>query len=937
MGTNRYDHPSGDRYLTALSQGNSILVDFVRSFPGAPSAQVDSSWIDNWFSLRAQHFHQNPAEGPQHPVNPPDTLTEAIQTVEGLASSPFKLLDLRPHFFRGFRSLEAPVVLPDGLVVIDGPNSSGKTSLAEAFEWLFTGQLIRRSLHGQGAPRELENCICNQLRPEDESTWVEATLQTEGGQIIHLRRVLTADYGSTSTSKPSSTLFKDGNELAPQEEIDLLDALAFGVPPMLMQHTLRVFVHSSPAQRRDYFERLLRLDELTYLVEKAVVGDTRLPEFQSPTGGVALAKWDALKTACPDRASKGTMTRAERAPYQELGEVLSAATLAVGKEVLAGLVDTAATLDDAIVLVRARQRTERQQAFPILVNLHPQRAIDDQLLQLLAPDEMHKKLAALGEALSSLEAVQRAAERISEAHIAVSFALDALEKAGAISQTDEPQTCPLCGFEPITTLTPGRINTIRSWGPTREAIAKQRSVVSVRASAVRQLATSIREAHLALIPPDPEEYQWHAALQIAPADVVTPANELRQRATAARAALKALDTACRHVEDGIPSHQPESANYVSITSAVEIIAREAPSLISQATEYAKAFTTLDNAVGALSREDPTYGLRETWLAIASDQGNLLTDLSWEQSKKRAQAELEAIRDGLILARQTILNARRSQFSDGMTEVWQELREDKYSAFSRLYVPDPRGRGFPIEIEVKAVLDDSVRQVEVDALRVFSESQVHALGIAAFLTRARLLGHRCLVLDDPVQSMDEEHFLTFASNLLPYLLGQGIQVIILTHNDLFSRDVSHVFANADKYTTLRIRHSRRHGCQIEEGNRRAVERLKKAQALADEGKLEEAWRLVRVAVERIYLCTMIKHGPSDFDPRSWSNQTAEHMWTQGAGAIILAIAPDMAPRLKDILEMAVAGAHDKPPRGLADLTGAARDLRRLVETLAIGAA
>jgi hypothetical protein len=413
--------------------------------------------------------------------------------------------------------------------------------------------------------------------------------------------------------------------------------------------------------------------------------------------------------------------------------------------------------------------------------------------------------------------------------------------------------------------------------------------------------------------------------------------ELRQRAAAARATLRALDIACQQVEDGMASLQPDSAQYAHVSSAITTIAREASTLIHEATEYAKAFTVLDNAVGALSREDPTYRLRETWLDIATDQGNLVTDLSWEMSKKKAQTELEAIRGGLIQARQTILNARRQQFSDGMTKIWQKLREDRYSAFSCLYVPEPRGRGFPIEIEVKAVLDDNVRHVEVDALRVFSESQVHVLGIAAFLTRAHLLGHRCLILDDPVQSMDEDHFRTFASNLLPFLLHQGLQVIILTHNDLFSRDVSHVFANADNYTTLRIRHSRRCGCQVEEGNRRAAERLIKAQALAGEGSFEDAWRLVRVAIERIYLCTMIKHGPSDFDPRSWSNQTAESMFNQGVGKIILAIAPDAVPRLKDILDMAVAGAHDKPPRGLTDLTSAARDLRTFMEVLKIGAA
>ncbi|MBL0347275.1 MAG: AAA family ATPase [Anaerolineales bacterium] len=39
-----------------------------------------------------------------------------------------------------------PINLTGKLIVIDGRNSSGKTSLAEAFEWLLSGQLIRRSL-----------------------------------------------------------------------------------------------------------------------------------------------------------------------------------------------------------------------------------------------------------------------------------------------------------------------------------------------------------------------------------------------------------------------------------------------------------------------------------------------------------------------------------------------------------------------------------------------------------------------------------------------------------------------------------------------------------------------------------------------------------------------------------------------------------------------
>ena len=89
-----------------------------------------------------------------------------------------------------------------------------------------------------------------------------------------------------------------------------------------------------------------------------------------------------------------------------------------------------------------------------------------------------------------------------------------------------------------------------------------------------------------------------------------------------------------------------------------------------------------------------------------------------------------------------------------------------------------------------MLNDGEQQREVDALRVFSESQVNALGIAAFVTRSKLLGHKMLIFDDPVQSMDEEHFKTFAKDVLNHVLEEGFQVILLTHNDTFAKDVSY---------------------------------------------------------------------------------------------------------------------------------------------------
>ena len=231
---------------------------------------------------------------------------------------------------------------------------------------------------------------------------------------------------------------------------------------------------------------------------------------------------------------------------------------------------------------------------------------------------------------------------------------------------------------------------------------------------------------------------------------------------------------------------------------------------------------------------------------------------------------------------------------------------------------------------------TVRTVrDIDALNVMSESQVNAIGIAAFITRSRLLGHRCLIMDDPVQSMDDEHFKSFANELLNYLRDNGFQVIVLTHSDLFARDISHYHFDYEDYVTLQIAHSRRKGIQITEGNRRVAERLKLAEDYADDGNLSRAWYFVRLAIERLYTVIYIKYGPDNFDPRSWAEQTAEYMWEGGVNAIVAKFAPGSADRLKEILGFADSGAHDKAELGFTDLIKAVKFLRPLLSKLHVG--
>ena len=122
--------------------------------------------------------------------------------------------------------------------------------MAEALEWVLTGQIERRNT---GDPKELAEFITNRFKPDSEKTWVECVLHHDG-ETVTLRRCLVKDYDSKKNSRCETRLLIDDSEVANGSE--LLVALFQGVPPLLMQHSLRKFVLQNPTDRRKYFERL---------------------------------------------------------------------------------------------------------------------------------------------------------------------------------------------------------------------------------------------------------------------------------------------------------------------------------------------------------------------------------------------------------------------------------------------------------------------------------------------------------------------------------------------------------------------------------------------------------------------------------------------------------------------------------------------------------
>ncbi len=918
-----------DLVLAALATLPDPVGSLVRAFPGRTSASELTEWLDAWFLDQVKAFFSDkPPKAVQLTVTQPGKGDLSL-----LAKPPVtahvRLLSIMPHYFRGFRSLDRPVDLDGDLVVIEGPNSSGKTSLSEALEWLFTGQLSRRVSAGQGHPRELANCIANEFCPDNETTWVECIVSVDQ-QSVTLKRVLTRDYTSKIAAAPQSDFYRDGTKLSSDETLGLLESLFAGVPPMLMQHTLRQFVHDTPDARRQYFERLLQIDELTALIEKAVIGDVHVATLLPPTGAVSQTKWADFQAVVDDSDGKSLLSAVHDASSGQLRTELSGALMSIAASKFKDVVTAEMSIEHVRDAFAAFQAKTREQRFPFVALLRPRG--DPKPLERMY-QELSATVDALRQADEQLDTARRASAAISDANLAVSRALQELVKAGLVAlETASDATCPVCVYTSTPTLTAKRIAEIRSWQPLATALD---TTTSARSAAERELlrrTEALRQHISGINPAILSEQDLDSKLATVDPQVAATARktwDAAQRAfqqgTLLITRLEGVDLLLGNID--VYGTQP-------VTAAVAAVADHVRGSVKVLAEFTACFAELEQVASLHALDDRTYLFRERWLAVADDTEAVAQAVQWQQARVRAQSLLALIRDGLINLRTEIIEDARRTFSDRMTEVWASLRRDGGSRFSRLMIPSARGRGYKLEIEVKAIINDGKTDAEVDALKVFSESQVNLLGLAAFITRSTLLGHSFLVFDDPVQSMDEEHFRSFADKLLSTLLSAGHQVVVLTHSDLFARDIADQHYTRARYVTMTTRASRRHGCQVDEGNRRVAERLKKAEELAEEGKLHDAWKDVRLAMERLYTLVCIANQPG-FDGRPWRDKTAEYMWESGVGSLVEKLAPGAGTRLRAILTLTAAGAHDKTARGVTDLKDSVEFLRSLLAPLRVG--
>ena len=360
-----------------------------------------------------------------------------------------------------------------------------------------------------------------------------------------------------------------------------------------------------------------------------------------------------------------------------------------------------------------------------------------------------------------------------------------------------------------------------------------------------------------------------------------------------------------------------------------------PTLRLCAQQYARKYAEFEQYLNERAMSDEEFKVRDSWLTIAQNRDELILDILWEAAKDKSRIELDDCRKLLIDVRQKYLESRRQDFSDEMTGIWSILRRDSYSTFSKVFIPEPRGRGQKARLQVKAQLSSKSVTKEVDALSVLSESQTNAIGIAAFVTRSTLLGHRALVFDDPVQSMDDDHYNSFADGLLSHLRDCGFQVIVLTHNEDFAEAVDCWNSNPNNRIALEIKHTPNKGINVYEGHRSVSGLVSKSLANWNDGEYKPAWTDVRLAIERLFILIRTQHGQKRFNRKKWKKFTAKEMWNDSVKDLVIPVLPHIARQMSAIVDWTAGGAHIKRAEGETNFRWAIDTIRELQCKMDVG--
>ena len=640
------------------------------------------------------------------------------------------------RIFRGFRDRQR-FDLNASAIVLAGPNGHGKTSFFDALQWVLLGAVPR--LDALAGRRSGEYVASSLAGGEPAQVTLDLTV---GGQTVQIRR--------RGASKTTSFEWRDsdGVKLGAQAEANLKQLLV-GEPEstledkllttgILQQDVIRHVLEDEPKNRYRHLASLLGLHELT--------------EFEAFAGQRAGATDKTAKDARANLSAAETellaverdLTRLEQelGTQPEFSSLREALTQRLASEAaplshlsLPTQLAEASSLTSRIRQIRARSDQLLAQHVHLSSSLPPGGPIDSGAI-----DQARRQETSAREALDQLEAeleqsraaVAGAEERASDIETLATAALPLLT-----------ETCPVCGQ----TIDAAHVrrhfeSTVGDGGERLRAAREKLAEATERARSAETHAADtaahrrdLEQQYAAFVAWHEANDEWlHQCAELA--QMVATGTELQ--ASIAKGDAHSLNS-LRLAADAAASIVDEL-----------VTALGASSLASQAERQRSALEATRARV---------TGLREVAAAMS----------------RRAE-EARTLRDAATRGVADVTQQRFLQLQPLIDDIYARLDPNPVFTTLRLRL----GVAYRTGVADPLVLDQE-GDAEGDPLLVLSSAQANVAALTYFLASSWAGGTKALpflLLDDPLQSMDDVNVLGFAD--LCRHLRASRQLMVSTH-------------------------------------------------------------------------------------------------------------------------------------------------------------
>lgn len=651
------------------------------------------------------------------------------------------LRHIRLKAFRGFRDAQN-LELDASAIIVSGPNGTGKTSLFDAIQWCLTGSLSR--VEDLRAKRNIEH-IVNQYRIGDRAE-VDLTLAFDGTEVL-LKRV--GDHRGSSLELHNPAIGSSYGDEAEEALRDLLSIgadvgleLSLATTGLMQQDVMRAMLQAKPAERYRHISTILglgALEDFEDAVRAAAADANKLAEAnESEQIGAESRLTDVQQrlNAARVRLEQQPSREALRADFERSWPIAPEWMVApkVPSHDITEYRQLAATAAEVTgTVVSLRQQAEALQARGEDLG----GPVEDSALRTASrlvatvQSQLEEKESARGAALQELGVAEQVATEMT--------------RLAAVAIPLLTHVCPVCRQS---------IDQSQISSSLRERSGETATILALRKGLqeaehdLKSVQQSLAEAESGLVALEASSSAWdrHVALQ---AHISSEVLELRKANFEIRLGEHLEEWAVR---------SGEANTYLETLRQINLAAADALATQGQSVELARYESEIDS-----------------FAAAAADR-----KARAEESRRRAST-LKTLLQSTIDARVEVTEKQFRSVQPLVADIFGRLD------------PHPTFKSIDFELDTyyrkgttSPLVRDLVEGISADPLVIFSTSQANIAALSYFLAMGWSAGERALpfvLLDDPIQSMDDINVLGFAD--LSRHLRISRQLAVSTHERRFA--------------------------------------------------------------------------------------------------------------------------------------------------------